>query len=145
MMSKIFFFLSMRIHNFLQMPSVELCDVIITYMSDVVSANKCYTANPNKRMLLSQMSRPITRDGPTPMEIESTQRRAHHLCLYCEGPRHIVVNCPHKPRRQVYQVSAHENPTSSSIITSNNISKPNSPCHENRFDVLSQLEDVLNE
>ena len=141
-MSKIFFFLSMRIHNFLQMPSVELCDVIITYMSDVVSANKCYTANPNKRMLLSQMSRPITRDGPTPMEIESTQRRgplsdaekqrrrAHHLCLYCEGPRHIVVNCPHKPRRQVYQVSAHENPTS------NNISKPNSPCHENRFDVF---------
>ena len=85
--------------------------------------------------------KPISRDNPTPMELESTQlrgllsdvekqrRRAHRLCLYCGGPGHIVVNCPHKPRRQVYQVSAHENPTS------NNISKPNSPCHENRFDV----------
>ena len=104
-----------------------------------------------------QVSRPITRDGPTPMEIESTQRRgplsnaekqrrrAHRLCLYCGRPGHIAVNCPHKPRRQVYQVSAHENPVSSSIVTSNNISKPHSPCHENRFDVLSQLEDVLNE
>ena len=62
------------------------------------------------------MSRPITRDGPTPMEIESTQcrgplsdaekqqRRAHRLCLYCGSPGHIAVNCPHKPRRQVYQV-----------------------------------------
>ena len=91
------------------------------------------------------------------MEIESTQRRgplsdgekqrrrAHRLCLYCGGPGHIAVNCPRKPRRQVYQVSAHENPASSSTIISNNLSKPNSPCHENRFDVLSQLEDVLNE
>ena len=104
-----------------------------------------------------QVSRPITRDGPTPMEIESTQRRgplsdaekqrrrAHRLCLYCGRPGHIAVNCPHKPRRQVNQVSAHENPVSSSIVTSNNISQSHSPCHENRFDVLSQLEDVLNE
>ena len=90
------------------------------------------------------------------MEIESTQRRgplsdaekqrrrAHHLCLYCGHPGHIVVNCPHKPRHQVNQESAHENPVSSSIVTSNNINKPHSPCHENRFDVLSQLEDVKN-
>ena len=104
-----------------------------------------------------QVSRPITRDDQTLMEIESTQHRgplsdaekqrrwAHRLCLYCGGPGHVAVNCPHKPRHQVYQVSTHENPTSSSIITSNNISKPHSPCHENRFDVLSQLDDVLNE
>ena len=104
-----------------------------------------------------RVSRPITRNGPTPMEIESTQCRgplldaekercrAHHLCLYCGGPGHIGVNYPHKPRRQVYQVSAHDKPTSSSIITSNSISKLNSPCHKSRFDVLSQLEDVLNE
>ena len=90
--------------------------------------------------------RTILRDGPTPMEIESTQRRrAHRLCLYCGGPRYIVENCPHKPRRQAYQVSARDNPTSSFIITSNNLSKPNSPCHENRIDILSQSEDVLNE
>ena len=105
----------------------------------------------------SQVPKPVTRDGPTPMEIESTQcrgplsdaekqrRRVHCICLYCGGPGHIAVNCPHKPRRQVYQVSAHENTASSSTIISNNFSKPNSPCHENRFDVLSQLEDVLNE
>ena len=55
-----------------------------------------------------QVSRPITRDGPTPMEIESTQRRGplsdaekqrrrvHRLCLYCGRPGHIAVNCPHK-------------------------------------------------
>ena len=41
--------------------------------------------------------------------------------------------------------SAHDNLTSSYIITYNNLSKLNSTCHENSFDVLSQLEDVLNE
>ena len=104
-----------------------------------------------------QVSKLVTRDGPTPMEIETTQsrgplsdaekqrRRAHCQCLYCGGPRHIAVNCPHKPKCQVYQVSAHDIHTSSSIVTANNVNKPNSPCHENRFDVLSQLEDVLNE
>ena len=51
-----------------------------------------------------QVSRPITKDGPTLMEIESTQRRgpisnakkqrrrAQCLCLYCGGPGHIAVN-----------------------------------------------------
>ena len=48
-------------------------------------------------------------------------------------------------KRQVYQVSAHENPASSSTIISNNLSKPNSPCHENRFDVFRHFKDVLNE
>ena len=37
MMSKIFFLLSMKIYSFLQRPSVELCDVIIAYFSDLLS------------------------------------------------------------------------------------------------------------
>ena len=81
------------------------------------------------------------------MEIESTQRRGslsdaekqrrrvHCLCLYCGNLGHIAVNCPHKPRRQVYQVSAHDNPTSSSIITSNNIRLI---AHAMRIDSMSE-------
>ena len=100
---------------------------------------------------------PISMDGPTPMEIERTRRqgplsdaekqrrRTNRLCLYCGGLGPIAVNCPHRPRRQVNQVSAHENPISSSVMTSSNLSSPNSPLHRNSFDVLSQLEDVLNE
>ena len=53
---------------------------------------------------------------PTPMEIDTTrcrgplseeekQRcRANRLCLYCGGPGHIAVKCPHRPRRQVNQI-----------------------------------------
>ena len=105
----------------------------------------------------AQVSKPTLMEGPTPMEIETTRRRgpltdaekqrrrANRLCLYCGGPGHIAVNCPHKPRRQVNQVSAQDNPISSSAIPSSNLSRPSSPCHKNTFDVLSQLEDVLNE
>ena len=64
-----------------------------------------------------QVTKPSLMEGPTPMEIETTRhrgtlahaekqrRRANRLCLYCGGPGHIVMNCPHKPRRQVNQVS----------------------------------------
>ena len=104
-----------------------------------------------------QVSKPSLMEGPTPMEIETTRRprplsyvekkrrRANRLCLYCGGPRHIAVNCPHKPRRQVNQVSTHDNPISISVPPSRNLSRPGSPCHKNTFDVLSQLDDVLNE
>ena len=83
-----------------------------------------------------QVSKPNLIEGPTSIEIETTRRQGslcdtekqwlhvNSLCLYCGGPRHIVVNCPHKPTHQVYRVSAHDNPISSSIITSNNLSKP---------------------
>ena len=104
-----------------------------------------------------QVSKPSLMEGPTPMEIETTRRRgplsdaekqrrrANRLCLYCGGPGHIAMNCPHKPRRQVNQVSTHDNPISISAPPSRNLSRPSSPCHKNTFDVLSQLDDVLNE
>ena len=37
-------------------------------------------------------------------ETEKQRRQANRLCLYCGGPRHIAINCPHRPRRQIYQV-----------------------------------------
>jgi hypothetical protein len=49
-------------------------------------------------------------DAPTPMEIDATRRRgplsnaekkrrwANRLCLYCRGPGHIAITCPHKPK-----------------------------------------------
>jgi hypothetical protein len=106
----------------------------------------------------TQVPRPSSMDCPTPMEIDSTTRRrgplsdaekqrrwANRLCLYCGGPGHIALSCPHKPKRQVNQVSAHDNSSSSFTLPSSNLSRPNSPCHKNTFDVLSHIEDVLNE
>ena len=58
---------------------------------------------------------------PTPMEIDTTRRRgplskeekqrrrANRLCLYCGGPGHIAVNCSHRPRRQVNQITTNNN------------------------------------
>jgi hypothetical protein len=53
---------------------------------------------------------PITFSGPTPMEIDASRRRgrlfeaekqwrrANRLCLYCSGPGHIAIHCPHRPQ-----------------------------------------------
>ena len=104
---------------------------------------------------------------PTSMEIDTTRRRgplseeekqrcrANRLCLYCGGPGHIVVNCPHRPKRQVNQIVASSNyikPDSIAIFDSPNspssINSPNStnsPNLSNKFDVLSQLEEELND
>ena len=106
---------------------------------------------------LPQVSNPSLVEGPTPMEIETTRRReplsdaekqrrrANRLGLYYGGPGHIVLNCPHKARRQVNQVNAHDYPISISAPPSRNPSSPSSPCHKNTFDVLSQLDNVLKE
>ena len=90
---------------------------------------------------------------PTSMEIDTTRRRgplseeeklrrrANRLCLYCGGPGHIVVNCPHRPRRQVNQIVASSNcakPESIGIFDSPNSTI--SPNLSKKFDVLSQLE-----
>ena len=98
-------------------------------------------------------------DAPTPMEIDATRRRgplsnaekqrrwANWLCLYCGGPGHIAITCPHKPKRQVNQVSTHK-PESTPIVRGNNPSAFSSsidPCQSNNFEVLSQLDELLNE
>ena len=72
---------------------------------------------------------------PTPIEIDTTRRRgplseeekqrrgANRLCIYCGGPRHIAVNCPHRPKRQVNQIVASSNyikPESIAIFDSPN-------------------------
>ena len=66
-------------------------------------------------------------DRPTPMEIDMTQRRgplsdeekqrrrANRLCLYCGGPRHIVIHCPRRLRRQVNQIH-YDNKNESNIL-----------------------------
>ena len=97
---------------------------------------------------------------PTPMEIDTTRRRgplseeekqrrrANRLCLYCGGPGHIAVNCPHRPRRQVNQIVASSDctkPESISVGISDSPNSTNSPNLANKFDVLSQLEEELND
>ena len=104
-----------------------------------------------------QVPNPNSFNGPTPMEIdaarrrgplseaEKQRRRANRLCLYCGGPGHIAIHCPHRPKRQLNQVSAIENFDSCSPVKAN---KPrtlvNNP-QSNSFDVLSQLDELLNE
>jgi hypothetical protein len=112
-------------------------------------------------IVASPPSNPIQtiNDAPTPMEIDATRRRgplsnaekqrrwANRLCLYCGGPGHIAITCPHKPKRQVNQVSTHK-PESTPIVRANNPSAFSSsidPCHSNNFEVLSQLDELLNE
>ena len=100
--------------------------------------------------------------GPLSEE-EKQQRRANRLCLYCGGPGHIAVNYPHRPKRQVNQITACTNSTKPESISRgvpdslNNTKTESIPLsiHEssnstyspnliNTFDVLSQLEEELN-
>ena len=131
----------------------------------------------------SIVAKPFPRDSfstsptntPTPMEIDTTRRRgplseeekqrrrANRLCLYCGGPGHIAVNCPHRPKRQVNQITACTNSTKPESISLgvpdslNNTKTESIPLgmHEssnstyspnliNKFDVLSQIEEELN-
>ena len=102
------------------------------------------------------------RRGPLSEE-EKQRRRANRLCLYCGGPGHIAVNCPHRPKRQVNQITACTNSTKPESISLgvpdslNNTKTESIPLgmHEssnstyspnliNKFDVLSQIEEELN-
>jgi hypothetical protein len=81
------------------------------------------------------------RRGPLSDE-EKQRRRVNRLCLYCGGPGHITINCPHRPRRQVNQITALDKPQSCSVETcSHDLS---SPILANKFKLLSQLEEEVN-
>ena len=83
-----------------------------------------------------QVPNPSSFNEPTPMEIdvahhrgplsdaEKQQCRANRLCLYCGGPGHIVIHCPHQPKRQLNQVSTVENFDSCSP---EKVNKPRTP------------------
>mgnify|MGYP002775681378 CR=1 FL=1 len=86
----------------------------------------------------------------------STSERKRVLCLYCGGPGHIAINCPHRPRRQVNQIVACTKPesifplgVSDSINSTNKVSdsihSTNSPSISNKFEILSQLDEELND
>ena len=86
------------------------------------------------------------RRGPLSEE-EKQRRRANRLCLYCGGPGHIAVNYPHRPRRQVNQIVASfgcTKPECISVGISDSPNKTNITNLANKFDVLSQLEEELN-
>ena len=95
-------------------------------------------------------------DSPTPMEIDMTRRRgpltdeekqrrrANRLCLYCGGPGHIAIHCPHRPRRQVHHINC-DNRNESSIVETMPPSDSSNPPLSNKFEVLSQLEEESNE
>ena len=107
--------------------------------------------------LPSQTPHTIPVSGPTPMEIdvarrrgplseaEKQRRRANRLCLYCGGPGHIAITCPHRPRRQVNQVSACEKLDPNLSGRSCGPSSPSGIGQSNSFEVLSQLDELLNE
>ena len=118
------------------------------------SPRQQYNLVPTPRQTRS----PTPMDSPTPMEIDMTRRRgplsdeekqrrrANHLCLFCGGPGHIAIHCPHRPRHQVNPIfydsknesSVVEAPTSDSNVM-------NSPTLSNKFEVLSQLEEESND
>ena len=117
-----------------------------TYASMVAKPfpRESYNASPVNTPTLMEIDT-IRRRGPLPEE-EKKRRRANRLCLYCGGPGHIVVNCPYRTRRQVNQIVASSNyikPESITIFDSPN--STNSPNLSNKFDVLSQLEEELND
>ena len=80
---------------------------------DESSRRKAYSSVPTQR----QTHSPAPLDSPTPMEIDMTRRRgplsdeekqrrrANRMCLYCGGPGHIAIHCPHRPRCQVNHIS----------------------------------------
>ena len=108
-----------------------------------IRADVCVTSLPTSKTMHVPISTPIS--GPTPMEIDSTRRRgpltetkkqrcrASRLCLYCGGPGHIAINCPRS-------MSAN---TKLDLDSPNTSSNPSSPTPSNRFEVLSQLHEVL--
>ena len=94
----------------------------------------------------TQTAHMIPSGGPSPMEIDVTRRRgplseaekqrrrANRLCLYCGGPGHIAITCPHRPKRQVNQVSISENLHSNSPVRSSSPSNSTYHAHSNSFD-----------
>ena len=81
-----------------------------------------------------------------PLSEEEKQRcRANRLCLYCGGPGHIAVNCPHRPKRQVNQIIASTNITKPESISLGVSDSSNSPSLSNKFEILNQLEEELND
>ena len=125
------------------------------------SSRQQYSPVPTPRQARS----PTPMDRPTPMEIDMTRRRgplsdeekqrrrANHLCLYCGGPGHIAIHCPHRPRRQVHHInydirnesSIIDNRNESSIVETVPTSVSSDPTLSNKFEVLSQLEEESNE
>ena len=109
------------------------------------------------------MAKPFARDvsqanTPTPMEVdtmrrrsplskeEKRRRRANKLCLYCGGPGHITINCPHRQRRQVNQIVACTKLESILPLgVPDSINSTNSPSISNKFEILSHLEEELND
>ena len=105
----------------------------------------------------TQTSHMIPSIGPSPMEINVTRHqgrsskikkqrcRANRLCFYCGGPGHIVITCPHMPKAQVNQVSTSEKLNSNSPVRLSIRSSLTWLGQSNSFEVLSQLDEILNE
>ena len=67
------------------------------------------------------------------------------ICLYFGGPGHIAVNSPHRPRRQLNQITIRTNSTKPESISLGASDSSNSPSLSNKFEILSQLEEELND
>ena len=110
------------------------------------------------RQQYSPVPTPRQARSPTPMDsqIDMTRRRgplsdeekqfhrANRLCLYCGGPGHIAIHCPHRLRRQVHHIN-YDNRNESSIVETVPTSVSSNPTLSNKFEVISQLEEESNE
>ena len=85
-----------------------------------------------------------------PLSEEEKQRQcANRLCLYCGGPGHIAINCSHiainctKPE-SILPLGVSDS-VNSPLRVSDSINSTNSPSISNKFEILSHLEEELND
>ena len=77
-------------------------------------------------------------------EAEKQQYQANWLSIYCDDQGHTTIYCPHQPKREVHEISNIQNFNSCSLIKHNKARTSVSGPQSNSFDVLSQLDDLLN-
>ena len=96
------------------------------------------------QQILQLRCKTICKCGPLSEE-EKQRSRENRLCLYCGGLGHIAANCPNSPRRQVNQIAAGTNSTKPKSISLGVSDSPNNPILSNKFEVLSQIEEEVND
>jgi 6-phosphogluconolactonase/glucosamine-6-phosphate isomerase/deaminase len=116
-----------------------------TYASTVAKPFPRESFNTSPTNTLTPMEIDTTRRRGPLSEEEKQRRRANRLCLYCGGPGHIAVNCPHCPKSQVNQITTSTNSSKPESISLGMSDSPTSPSLSNKFEIISQLEEELND
>ena len=82
-------------------------------------------------------------------DTDSVKTAINKIQRLCQGDRpaltYAAVNCPHRPRRQVNQITTSTNSIKPKSISLRVFDSSNSPSLSNKFEILSQLEEELND